>query len=76
MTQYKIKKKASGNCPCLNCGKYDDGKMHPYTLWWKLEYQKRGHQEPMCSEECCIAYVKKEQKLGFDWKPAQNKGEA
>lgn len=57
MTEYKIKKKESGNCPCIWCGKYNDGKMQPYTVWWKLDNEKRGHQEPACSEECAESWI-------------------
>lgn len=49
----KIKNKQSGNCPCVNCGKEQEGqKYHPYTLWHKEENEKRGHNEPVCSIQC------------------------
>ena len=54
MKQFKIKQTKTGNCPCRNCGKTQEGlKLHPFTVWWKEENEKRGHQEPMCSIECC-----------------------
>ena len=57
MRQYLIKTTKSGNCGCVNCGKLQEGlKMQPLTLYWKEENEKRGHQEPMCSKECCNEY--------------------
>lgn len=59
MKQFKIKNTSSGNCACRNCGKFQEGnKLQPFTLWWKEETEKRGHQEPMCSIECCENYIK------------------
>ncbi len=31
------------------------------TVWWKEENEKRGHNEPMCSVECCKNYISKNQ---------------
>lgn len=59
MRQFKIKTTTSGNCPCKNCGFVQIGrKPQPLTLWWKEDTEKRGHQEPMCSIECCEEYIK------------------
>ncbi len=56
----KIQNKKSGNCPCINCGKVQEGlKLHPYTVWHKSDNEKRGHQEPACSLECAKKYVGK-----------------
>ena len=58
MTEYKIKKTSSGNCSCRNCGKDQPGcKLQPWTVWWKEDTEKRGHQEPVCSEECAREYI-------------------
>ena len=63
MKQFKIKNSTSGNCACRNCGKVQDGlKLQPFTVWWKEETEKRGHQEPMCSIECCEKYIKRKEK--------------
>lgn len=49
----KIMAKKTGNCPCRNCGKVQDGlKLHPFTVWYKNETEKRGHNAPVCSTEC------------------------
>lgn len=49
----QITNKKSGNCPCMNCGKVQEGlKLQPVTLWHKADNEKRGHQEPCCSIEC------------------------
>ena len=62
MKQFKIKNTSSGNCACRNCGKVQDGlKLQPFTVWWKEENEKRGHNEPMCSVECCKNYISKNQ---------------
>ena len=43
MKQFKIKQTKTGNCPCRNCGKTQEGlKLHPFTVWWKEETEKRG----------------------------------
>jgi hypothetical protein len=26
-------------------------------VWWKEDNEKRGHNEPMCSKECCESYI-------------------
>lgn len=61
MKQFEIRKRISGNCNCTNCDKEQPGrKPQPYTVWWKEETEKRGHQEPMCSEECCREWIEKQ----------------
>ena len=63
MKEYKINTNKSGNCSCGYCGKVQDGrKMQPYTVWWKDENESRGHQEPMCSKECCEKFIEKSKK--------------
>ena len=48
-----IKTQKTGNWTCPNCGKTQPGmKMHPYTVWYKTEDEKRGHNLPVCSMEC------------------------
>lgn len=62
MKIFKIKATTSGNCSCVFCGKVQDGlKMQPFTVWWKEENEKRGHNEPVCSKECANKYIKKYQ---------------
>ncbi len=62
MKQFKIKNTKSGNCACRYCGKYQEGdKLQPFTVWWKEENEKRGHQEPMCSIECCNDYIREQE---------------
>jgi len=62
MKQFKIKNTTSGNCACRNCGKFQNGnKQQPFTVWWKEDNEKRGHNEPMCSVECCESYIKENQ---------------
>ena len=52
-TLIKIETKKSGNCPCSNCGKVQDGlRLHPYTVWYKEQDEKRGHNLPVCSMDC------------------------
>lgn len=49
----EIKDKKTGNCPCVNCGKMQEGwKSHPYTVWHRGEKEKYGHNEPVCSIKC------------------------
>lgn len=61
MTEYKIKNTASGNCECRNCGKTQQGlKLQPFTVWHKEDTERRGHNEPMCSIECCRKWIKKQ----------------
>jgi hypothetical protein len=56
----KIMAKKTGNCPCMNCGKEQDGrKLHPFTVWHKEEGEKRGHNCPVCSIECANEYSKR-----------------
>ena len=56
----KIKVKKSGNCPCYNCGKVQEGlKFHPFTVWHKRDDEKRGHNDPVCSMECAEALAKR-----------------
>lgn len=56
--QFIIKHTKSGNCPCIYCGKLqDENKLQPFTLYWRDETEKRGHNEPMCSFECCESYI-------------------
>ena len=56
----KIKTLKSGNCGCMNCGIRQDGwKAHPYTVWYKSENEKRGHNDPVCSLECARVYAEK-----------------
>lgn len=58
MREFKIKNIKTGNCKCVYCGKFQEGlKMHPYTVWWKIEDEKRGHNEPVCSVECAKKYI-------------------
>lgn len=48
-----IKHTRSGNCPCMNCGKLQEGlKLHPYTVWHKNPNENRGHNDPVCSLKC------------------------
>ena len=55
-----IKHTKSGNCKCFNCGKVQEGhKLHPYTVWYKLDNERRGHQLPVCSLECANHVVEK-----------------
>lgn len=50
MMEYKIKKASTGNCSCRNCGKMQPGgKQQPYTVWWKMESERRGHNEPVAT---------------------------
>lgn len=56
----QIKTIKTGNCGCFNCGKVQEGmKMHPFTVYQKLDDEKRGHNNPVCSMECAKAYVEK-----------------
>ncbi len=55
-----IKNKKSGNCKCFNCGKVQEGrKLQPYTVWYKLDNERRGHQLPVCSLQCAEQLVKR-----------------
>jgi len=59
MTQVKIKKTITGNCGCYNCGKRQVGLApQPYTVWYKLDGDKRGTNAPMCSKECAEKFAK------------------
>lgn len=54
------KEKATGNCPCVNCGNEQPGRnMQPFTVWWKTDKELRGHNEPMCSDKCCREWIDK-----------------
>lgn len=65
MKQFKIKNTKSGNCACRYCGKYQEcDKLQPFTVWWREENEKRGHQEPMCSIECCKDYIREQETGG------------
>lgn len=56
----KILKKSTGNCNCQNCGKLQDGlKLQPFTVWHKAENEKRGHNYPVCSQECANELAKR-----------------
>lgn len=56
----KITNKKTGNCPCMNCGKVQEGiKMHPFSVYHKEEDKKRGSYEPVCSVECAQELIKK-----------------
>ena len=55
---FKIKKTRTGNCACMNCGKYT-GEYQPYTLWYKADGEKRGENNPVCSKECAEELAKK-----------------
>lgn len=62
MKQFKIKNTSTGNCGCRNCGKFQNGKkQQPFTVWWKEDNEKRGHNEPMCSFDCCEKYINDKQ---------------
>lgn len=56
--EIRIKKIVSGNCKCANCGKYQEGlKGQPFTVWYRSENEKRGHNVPVCSQECANKYA-------------------
>ena len=56
----KILTKKTGNCHCRYCDKLQEGfKLHPYTVWHKIDGEKRGHNEPVCSRECAELLAKK-----------------
>lgn len=49
----KIKNTSTGNCPCMMCGKSQEGmKLQPITVWWKRPGAKRGTNYPVCSSNC------------------------
>lgn len=53
MITFKITTTKSGNCPCMNCGEIQPGmKYHPYSVWYKEDNEKRGHNLPVCSKSC------------------------
>lgn len=55
---YRKLHKSTGNCGCFNCGKRQEGfKLHPYTVWYKFNDETRGHNCPMCSEECADRFI-------------------
>ena len=55
-----ILNKKTGNCGCCNCGKLQDGlKLQPFTVWYKSDNEKRGHNDPVCSLECANEYMAK-----------------
>ena len=60
----KIKQTRTGNCRCRNCGKEQPGgNYQPFTLWYKLDNESRGHNEPVCSIKCAeelAAHIKKD----------------
>ena len=51
----EIRKTVTGNCNCRNCGKDNQRKLQPYTVWHKADNENRGHNEPVCSLECARA---------------------
>lgn len=56
----KITNRRAGNCPCVNCGRTQEGlKMHPYSVYHKDADKKRGSYEPVCCIECAHEVVKK-----------------
>lgn len=65
----EIRKNRYGiNAGCLICGRRQDGWMpHPLVVYHKADNEKRGHNEPICSNECAERLVEKLKTLGY-WK--------
>ena len=41
------------NCGCEVCNKVQEGrKKQPFIIWYQNDGEKRGHNIPICSEEC------------------------
>lgn len=54
----RIMKKKTGNCDCWKCGKSAGDDYQPYTLWYKADDEKRGHNYPVCSTHCAYQLAK------------------
>lgn len=65
----KLKRNTLGyNAGCHNCGKTQDRlKAQPLIIWYKEDNEKRGHNLPICSQECAskVLYELTKKSMGY-----------